>query len=248
MSYYASFQGRVYLGKRDASGNPIELRTPGNVAELKLALKTDVIEHYESQSGSRSLDHRMIKQKSATVTLTLEEFTKENLALALYGHFVQSPTGTVTDEPLPAAVVVGDRYALAHPKVSALIVKDSPGASLTLGTHYTADTDFGAIQFLDLASFVPPFKASYSYGAVTEIGIFTQPAPERFLRLEGINTAQGNAKTLVELYRIAFDPLKEISFISNEYNQFELEGSLLADPGKPVDAALGQFGRLVQLV
>jgi len=248
MSYYASFQGRVYLGKRDASGNPIELRTPGNVAELKLALKTEVIEHYESQSGSRSLDHRMIKQKSATVTLTIEEFTKENLALALYGHFVQSPTGTVTDEPLPAGVVVGDRYALAHPKVSALVVKDSPGALLTLGTHYTADADFGAIQFLNLASFVQPFKASYSHGAVTAIGIFTQPAPERFLRLEGINTAQGNAKTLVELYRIAFDPLKEISFISNEYNQFELEGSLLADPGKPVDAALGQFGRLVQIL
>jgi hypothetical protein len=49
---------------------------------------------------------------------------------------------------------------------------------------------------------------------VTEIGIFTQPLPERFLRLEGINTAQGNAKVLVELYRVAFDPLKEISFIS----------------------------------
>ena len=81
-----------------------------------------------------------------------------------------------------------------------------------------------------------PFKASYSYGAVTEIGIFTQPLPERFLRLEGLNTAQGNAKTLVELYRIAFDPLKEISFISNEYNKFELEGSLLADSTKPIDA------------
>ena len=67
------------------------------------------------------------------------------------------------------------------------------------------------------------------------------------LRLEGINTAQGNAKVLVELYRVAFDPLKEISFISDEYNKFELEGSLLADTTKPYDAVLGQFGRIVQL-
>jgi hypothetical protein len=81
----------------------------------------------------------------------------------------------------------------------------------------------------------------------TEIGIFTQALPERFLRLEGINTAQGNAKVLVELYRVAFDPLKEISFISDEYNKFELEGSLLADTTKPYDAVLGQFGRIVQL-
>ena len=52
---------------------------------------------------------------------------------------------------------------------------------------------------------------------------------------------------LVELYRVAFDPLKEISFISDEYNKFELEGSLLADSTKPFDAVLGQFGRIVQL-
>ena len=56
-----------------------------------------------------------------------------------------------------------------------------------------------------------------------------------------------NAKVLVELYRVAFDPLKEISFISDEYNKFELEGSLLADTTKPYDAVLGQFGRIVQL-
>ena len=76
MSTYASFQGRVFLGKRDESGLPIEVRSPGNVAELKLSLKTDVLEHYESQTGQRSLDHRMVKQKSATVNLTIEEFTK----------------------------------------------------------------------------------------------------------------------------------------------------------------------------
>ena len=250
MSYYASFQGRVYLGKRDANGNPIEVRSPGNVADLKLSLKTEVLEHFESQSGQRSLDHRMVKSKSATVSLAIEEFTKENLALALYGTHVATASGTVTDEPLGGVTpVVGDRYFLAHPKVSTLVVKDSAAtpATLTLGTHYTADTDFGAIQFLDPSSFTAPFKASYGFGDVSEIGIFTQPLPERFLRLEGLNTAQGNARVLVELYRVAFDPLKELALISNEYNKFELEGALLADATKPYDAVLGQFGRIVQI-
>lgn len=250
MSYYASFQGRVYLGKRDINGLPIEVRSPGNVADLKLSLKTEVLEHYESQSGQRSLDHRMIKSKSATINLAIEEFTKENLALALYGTHVATTGGTVTDEQVGgAAPVVGDRYFLAHPKVSTLVVKDSAGtpATLTLGTHYTADTDFGAIQFLDTTGLTAPFKASYAFGDVSEIGIFTQPLPERYLRLEGLNTAQGNAKVLVELYRVAFDPLKELALISNEYNKFDLEGSLLADSTKPYDAVLGQFGRIVQI-
>lgn len=250
MSTYASFQGRVFLGKRDEAGLPIEVRSPGNVAELKLSLKTEVLEHFESQTGQRSLDHRMVKQKSATVNLTIEEFTKENLALALYGNHVTGTGGSVSAEPMGGTTpTVGDRYFLAHPKVSALVVTDSAAtpATLTLGTHYTVDTDFGAVQFLDTTGFTVPFKASYTYGTATEIGIFTQALPERYLRLEGINTAQGNAKVLVELYRVAFDPLKEISFISDEYNKFELEGSLLADTTKPYDAVLGQFGRIVQL-
>lgn len=257
MSTYASFQGRVYLGKRDGAGRPVEVRSPGNVAELKLSLSTEVVEHYESQSGQRTLDHRMVKQKSATVSLTIEEFTKENLALALYGHHVAGAAGTVADEPVGgAAPVVGDRYFLAHPKVSSLVLKDSstPAETLALGIDYTADLDFGAVQFLRLddggspaTPYTPPFKASYGFGAVTEVGIFTQALPERYLRFEGINTAQGNARVLVELYRVAFNPLKELALISDDYNKFEMEGSLLADPGKPLDAALGQFGRLVNL-
>lgn len=250
MSYYASFQGRVYLGERNVNGEPINVRTPGNVADLSLSLKTDVIEHYESQTGQRAVDLRLVKQKSATVALTIEEFTKENLALALYGNHETGTGGSVTNEAIGgAAPVVGDRYFLAHPKVSALSIVDSAGtpATLTLGTHYTADTDFGAIQFLDTTGLTAPYKASYAFGDVSEIGIFTQPLPERYLRLEGLNTAQGNAKVLVELYRVAFDPLKELALISTEYNKFDLEGSLLADSTKPYDAVLGQFGRIVQI-
>ena len=119
--------------------------------------------------------------------------------------------------------------------------------TLASGTNYTVDADFGAITFLDVTSFTAPFKAAYAYGAATDVGIFTQALPERFLRLEGVNTAASNSRVLVELYRVAFDPLKEISFISDDYNKFELEGSLLADGTKAYDATLGQFGRIVLL-
>jgi hypothetical protein len=250
MSYYASFQGRVYLGERNTNGDPINVRSPGNVADLSLSLKTDVIEHYESQTGQRAVDLRLVKQKSATVALTIEEFIKENLALALYGNYVTGSNGNVTAEQIGgASPVIGDRYFLSHPKVSSLVVVDSAAtpATLTPGTHYTADTDFGAIQFLNTTGFTAPFKASYTFGAVTEIGIFTQPLPERFLRFEGVNTAAGNSKWLIELHRVAFDPLKKFDIISNDLNKFELEGSLLADSTKPYDAVLGQFGRIVQL-
>ncbi len=250
MSQYASFQGRVYLGKRDLNGNPTDLRPIGNVSELEISFKTDTLEHYESMSGQRAQDHRMIKTKSSSISLTIDEFTRENLALALYGTAASTIGGTVTDEPVGGLTpVIGDRYPLAHPKASTVVVKDSAGtpATLTAGTHYTVDANFGSLQFLNVTGFTAPFKASYAYGAVEEIGIFTQPLPERYLRLEGVNTAQSDSPILVELYRVAFDPLKKLSLISNDYNKFELEGSLLSDSTKPYDAAMGQTGRIVQI-
>lgn len=247
MSQYASFQGRVYLGTRSATGTPENVRTPGNVANLSIALKTDVIEHYESTTGQRGLDARMVKQKNATVSLAIEEFTKENLALALYGTYQAVTSGTVATEVIStAAPTVGDRYFLAHQKVSTVVVTDSAGtpATLVAGTNYTVDEGFGAITFLDVTGFTAPIKAAYAFGAVTDVSMFTAPLPERYLRLEGMNTADSNKRVMVELYRVAFDPLKDLSLITDDLNKFELEGSLLADTTKPYDAVMGQFGRL----
>lgn len=250
MSLYASFQGRTFLSERDALGLPVNTREPGNATALSLALKTDVLEHYESMSGNRSLDLRLIKQKSANVTLTVEEFTADNLALALYGAKISEQAGTVTAEPLgSAAPVVGTPYFLAHQGISNLVLTDSAATPTTLidGTHYTADLRFGRVQLLSTTGLTGPIQAAYGYGAVDQIGVFTQPLPERHLRFEGVNTAAGNRPVLLELYRVAFDPLKQLDFISDDLNKFELEGSLLADATKPIDAVLGQFGRIVQI-
>ena len=57
----------------------------------------------------------MVKSKSASVNLTIEEFTAENLALALYGTSVIGSTGTVTDEPIGGGspVIGGARFSNA---------------------------------------------------------------------------------------------------------------------------------------
>lgn len=89
------------------------------------------------------------------------------------------------------------------------VVTDSAGTPVELvaGVDYTAEAGFGAVQLLRLTDgktpFVAPLKVSYACGAVTEVGIFTQPLPERFVLLEGLKTAQGNAEVLVEFYRVA---------------------------------------------
>ena len=74
------------------------------------------------------------------------------------------------------------------------------------------------------------------------------PALARALdSLEGLNTADGNREVVIDLYRVAINPAKELSIITDELLKFELSGQVLADLTKPVGGDLGQFGRLVLL-
>jgi hypothetical protein len=252
-----SLQGRVYLGKRDANGNPEGLRAIGNVSNLQINMSVDKLEHFESQSGQRLKDLELIRQKSATLSMTAEEWSPENIALGLYGTTVKVEGGTgVTGEQVGGTTLaVGERFSLAYPNVSDVVVADStPGTPLELveGVDYTVDKRYGAIQLLRAANdsaapFVAPLVVAYMPGESTQFGLFTQPTPERFMRFEGVNTADNNAPVIVELYRATFDPVSNLSLITNELNTFELGGAVLADLTKPVDAVFGQFGKFVMV-
>jgi len=52
---------------------------------------------------------------------------------------------------------------------------------------------------------------------------------------------------VIDLYRVAINPAKELSIITDELLKFELSGQVLADLSKPADGELGQFGRVVLL-
>ncbi len=77
--------------------------------------------------------------------------------------------------------------------------------------------------------------------------MFTQPLPERWVRFEGLNTADSNREVVIDLYRVAINPAKELSVITSDLLKFELSGQVLADLTKSASGELGQFGRIVLL-
>ncbi|AUM00570.1 hypothetical protein B4966_10635 [Rhodocyclaceae bacterium] len=248
---YFSGQGRVYIGARDGLGNPAGLAFVGNVPELKVSLSVDTIEHQEAQSGQRLTDLQLIKTKKGEFACTLEELSPGNLALALYGHSTPVTPGTVTGEALPQPVVPGSLYPLAHQNVSAVQIQDSDVTPKTLpSSQYSVHVKHGSVLILDATTggpYVEPFTVDYAYGAAHSTAMFTQPLPERWIRFEGLNTADGNREVVIDLYRVAINPAKELSIITDELLKFELSGQVLADLSKPIDGELGQFGRLVLL-
>lgn len=244
---YFSGQGRVYLAARDSNGNPLALRWVGNVPDLKVSLSTETIEHKESYSGQRLTDLQLIKSKDGEFSCTLEDFSVQNLELTLYGTTSSSTGGTVTDETLPTGIVAGETRLLANQFVSAVTITDSAASPATLvaGTDYKVHANQGAIEFLNVTGFTQPFKVDYTYGARKSVAMFRSAQPEVWLRFDGINTADGNKPVILDLYRVAINPTKDLSMIADDLQRFELSGRVLADLTKVNDATLGQFGRLI---
>lgn len=246
---YFSGQGRVFLAARDNNGNPLALRWVGNVSDLKVSLNTETIEHKESYSGQRLTDLQLIKSKDGEVSCTLEDFSVENLELSLYGTTTSSTGGTVTAEALPTGIVAGETRLLANPFVSNVVIKDSSGTPKTLpATQYTVQANQGAIAFNDITTggpYTQPFKVDYTYGSRKAVAMFRSARPEVWLRFDGVNTADGNKPVILDLYRVAISPTKDLSMIADDLQKFELSGRVLADLTKVNDTVLGQFGRLI---
>jgi hypothetical protein len=243
-----SGQGTLYIATRDGSGNAGPFRDVGNVKDFKFNLATTTISHKESKSGQRLTDHRLITEKQTTISGIFDDFNIDNLALALYGTKATTAGSSVTNEAFPT-VAVGDFVRTKYPDISAITVKDSFGtpATLTLGTHYEiTSAKHGTVKFLNLASFTQPFKIDYTYASHTHVPMFDTAPPERWLKFDGINTANSDKKVLVEFYRTLLDPLSELATIQESgYGELPLAGAALYDDTKAADTYLKQFGRWV---
>ncbi|MDE1998670.1 MAG: hypothetical protein KGI52_07070 [Burkholderiales bacterium] len=249
---YFSGQGKVYIGQRDVNGNPQGLTYVGNVAKLMVSPNVTTLEHQESTSGQRLVDLQLVTGKKAMFDAMLEDIQSANLALALYGTANTVVGGVpVTGEVLPTGVTVGPLYLLKVQNVTAVSIQDSTGTPKTLPpAGYTVNAAAGSITFTDITTggpYVQPFKVTYTPGPSTNTIMFTQPLPERWVRFEGLNTANSNSSVIVDLYRVAMLPVKQFDLISNTLMQLELAGTTLADLGKASDPTLGIFGRIITI-
>lgn len=248
---YFSGQGIVYAATRNTNGtvDADGYRDLGNVPALSLTLETDVLEHRESRSGNRLSDLRIVRERTATITMTLESFKKENLMMLLYGTSQTVAGAVVNNEAFPT-VAVGDVVALNHTNIdegAAFTVAATAGTP-TLGTHYSVDKKGGMVTILSLAGLTQPLNATYTHLNKDVVPMFETGQVERFLRFSGLNTANSNKGAVVELYRVVFDPVTNFDLITDELAQYELTGSVLYDDTRDLDATLGGFGRIIQSV
>lgn len=230
-NYYYSGQGSLYVAKRDTSGKPLGFIPIGNVPELTIDIEISKFEHKESESGNRLLDLSIVKEKKGKFKMKVENLSLDNLALGLYGEKAAQAGGSVTAEAVK--FYKGMRMPLAHPNVSAVVVKDvTDTTTYVAGTDYTVDAANGTLIFPASGSLITEaavLHVSYTYGAYSNLEAFTSAeSPERWLRFEGLNTVDGS-HVVIDCYRAQFDPLTGYALINEEIASLDMNGSLLAD-------------------
>lgn len=235
VSEYFSGQGKLWIAP--VMGGVIQhnkSRWVGNVPELTLETEVETEVHKESWSGRRAKDLVLKKEKSLKFTAKLEEFTKENLALGFQATVDSVPAGAAADVESAADLEVGDVWFLPHRNVNTLAVTDSTATPVTLvaGEHYTVDEMFGRVQLLKKTGLKFPLKASYKYAAASRLDLLKTNAEGWYLRFEGLNTANGNAPVLVEVFKSDLSPTKTLNLITDELGSFDLEGEALLHNGK----------------
>lgn len=242
-SYYYSGQGVVMLAEYDENGVLQGYRPIGNVSALSIGIETTRTEHRESQTGARGIDRVITTEVNATVSMTVEHFVQENLALGLYGS--TAAVAAETDQTQAAAKrLLGTVEALPAIGLENVVVADniaSPTTTYEEGKNYRLNADAGSIYWMTDAEQTAAGATTniaedtmvaigYDHGAQNVLqGLESSNAPIRALRFEGLNTVEGNDSVVVEIYRFETAPLAEYALINEEISNIELTGNALAD-------------------
>lgn len=145
----------------------------------------------------------------STTTLT---FTAAPAAVAGQRVMVQGLSGT------DAALMNGKSF----------VVVSRTSTTIVLNVDTTAKTITGTSGFAQVEGGVG--EATYVYGASNRVDSLTTGSMDRYLRFEGLNTADENRPVIVEVFKFSSDPLRELALIGDGIAQFVLEGNILADP------------------
>ena len=237
-TFYYSGQGVVMVGDYDASGNMLGMTALGNCPSLEISIDIEVDEHKESQTGQRATDLRKEKDTKVGVKLTCENFVRDVLAMFTRGSFTAITAGSATDFAME--FFKGKIMSLPHLSVSAVTITKGVTPLVAYVNDstpydYRINAAAGSVKFADTPTTAglvdgDDLLVDYTYAAQAQVDSLTQGSTSRFLRFEGLNTADGNKPVVVEVFKAQFDPAKVLSLISDESVQsFELEGSALAD-------------------
>jgi hypothetical protein len=237
-------RGKLYFD-RYVNGVPTGIfRFLGDCSKLEVTPSSTEKERYTMTKAAAPLMAMVTTQQVHKVTIDAGEFTKENVAIALFGtsSSVTQATTAVTAENvftgvagtlLPDAILRLKNRNVPFTGTGALVLTATPTATLVLGTDYEVeDAEMGLIYILPTCSTVATItgiSAAYTPAAST----FNRVAAGLDVNIHGVLVFKGdpaNGPAMeVEVWNLRIKPAAAIALIVDDFGMITLEGQAIDD-------------------
>lgn len=227
-----SGQGAVLLAERDSSdGHPkgfVQIGDVNNGAALNVGIEyRDIL---ETHSGQRGLLKRKKTQTSAVLTANALSVDTDALALGLSGSSSAVSASTASD--IPVVAYLGKTILTGYMHISSVVVTNAAGDTTYVdGDDYTVNAEWGSINILEDGDITngQDLLIDLSFADHTNIQALTADTPERWLRIEGINT-EDSKPWVLDMFRVSVDSFTDLEVIGENEAAPTRTFTALADP------------------
>jgi len=229
---YTIGSGRVIFQKLNTNG----YRDLGNAPNFAVEQTLEVLDHFNSQSGIRKKDARVITEQELNCTFTLDEPNIDNLALFLLAADPTEATvvgASVTDEAVTARLDKWVQLANHNITASTIVVTGTGGTpTFNEGTDYDVLAAQGWIRALSTGSITEGLALEVDY---THTGVTTNT-----INAATVTTIEGHvyflgdpaAGRIIDVFgKVTLEPDGELGLISEEWINFNFTCEFLLDPG-----------------
>lgn len=244
--------GELFFQRHDASGNPVSgFIHMGNVETLELTLNDDILIKRSSMSKGRPIYRKVTRSREVVLRAVADEFSPENLALALMGSLVYAAQAAtpVADKVLYADVPAASLGAALGGQYFHLGALNVGTVSLSLGATALDEDDWvmhnaamGVVRILptsvvvtngtnDLTASFTPALISGAVSPVVRGGTETEiHGSVLFIEDNGVGTNH-----IFRAWRVSTTPDGALGLISEDFAQFALNMTI-------EDDSIGRYG------
>lgn len=226
-------RGKVYFDRFDASGARTGELFLGNCPTFEITPTSEEIKKYSSADKAADLIASDVLRTTLALRIVGDEFSKENLAMALFGdNATLSQTGSsVTDEVI-ANVLQGRYYPLSKRQVSAVTVTGPSGSPVyDVNDDYKVDAVPGRIYIVEGGAIADAsnIEVDFTYDtiALPVVRGMNQTSVKGYLRF--VSDPARGPKYECEIWRASVRADGAIGFISDEYASWSLTGDIESD-------------------
>lgn len=236
-------RGALYFDRLGADGNPTGELDLGNCAEFSVKQALTLKEHFTSRGGVKRRDLNLLQDVKFSIPLTLDEYSKENLLLAICGDAVEYLTQSAGAATATVAACRGRWLETGFRSIKNTVVSHG-GTVFTALVDYLVDNPGGRVMPLSTGAIYEnePLLVSFEYDAICQPKLVAGKREVLGLLRFIPNITQGPSWEL-KAWKCKLKLEEAIQFVTDDWGLLKLVAEVMSDeeahPAEPFFTVLG---------